>query len=245
MVCVAHDPHDQADHLLESAFGKSETFVMATREAFGNFLNARQNRPAELLAKHVDALMRAGGKGAATEEALEAKLDAAMVIFRYLSSKDVFEAFYKTALAKRLLLGRSASVDAEKTMISKLKAECGAAYTHQMEGMFKVMGMLCVYMHPVMGCQCLRLNVPGQCCSLVNVWSTQDIDLSREILLGFKNNSSSKSKALAGMDMGVSVLTSGCWPTYPVLDVTLPPELEQCQQTFKCVVLQRGYWLPC
>lgn len=84
--------------------------------------------------------MRAGNKGAATEEALEGKLDAAMVIFRYLSSKDVFEAFYKTALAKRLLLGRSASVDAEKTMISKLKAECGAAYTHQMEGMFKVCG---------------------------------------------------------------------------------------------------------
>ena len=35
--------------------------------------------------------------------------------------KDVFEAFYKKDLAKRLLLGRSASVDAEKSMLSKLK----------------------------------------------------------------------------------------------------------------------------
>ena len=34
--------------------------------------------------------------------------------------KDVFEAFYKKDLAKRLLLGKSASVDAEKAMISAL-----------------------------------------------------------------------------------------------------------------------------
>jgi hypothetical protein len=36
----------------------------------------------------------------------------------------VFEAFYKKDLAKRLLLGKSASIDAEKSMIGKLKAEC-------------------------------------------------------------------------------------------------------------------------
>ena len=36
----------------------------------------------------------------------------------HLQGKDVFEAFYKKDLAKRLLLGKSASVDAEKAMIS-------------------------------------------------------------------------------------------------------------------------------
>ena len=41
--------------------------------------------------------------------------------FIWLSGKDVFEAFYKKDLAKRLLLGKSASVDAEKSMLSKLK----------------------------------------------------------------------------------------------------------------------------
>ena len=51
--------------------------------------------------------------------------------------KDVFEAFYKKDLAKRLLLGRSASVDAEKNMITKLKQECGAQFTNKLEGMFK------------------------------------------------------------------------------------------------------------
>lgn len=38
-----------------------------------------------------------------------------------LLGKDVFEAFYKKDLAKRLLVGKSASVDAEKSMLSKLK----------------------------------------------------------------------------------------------------------------------------
>ena len=33
----------------------------------------------------------------------------------------MFEAFYKKDLAKRLLIGKSASVDAEKSMLSKLK----------------------------------------------------------------------------------------------------------------------------
>ena len=38
-----------------------------------------------------------------------------------LAGKDVFEAFYKKDLAKRLLLGKSASFDAEKSMLLKLK----------------------------------------------------------------------------------------------------------------------------
>lgn len=44
-----------------------------------------------------------------------------MMIFRYLQEKDVFEKYYKQHLAKRLLLGRSVSDDAERTMIAKLK----------------------------------------------------------------------------------------------------------------------------
>lgn len=54
-----------------------------------------------------------------------------------MQGKDVFEAFYKKDLAKRLLLGRSASTDAEKNMITKLKTECGSQFTNKLEGMFK------------------------------------------------------------------------------------------------------------
>lgn len=42
-------------------------------------------------------------------------------MFWKITGKDVFEAFYKKDLAKRLLVGKSASVDAEKSMLSKLK----------------------------------------------------------------------------------------------------------------------------
>ena len=43
------------------------------------------------------------------------------MLFRFVQGKDVFEAFYKKDLAKRLLLGRSASVDAEKLVLFKLR----------------------------------------------------------------------------------------------------------------------------
>ena len=57
----------------------------------------------------------------------------------YFPGKDVFEAFYKDDLAKRLLFGKSASIDAEKSMLSKLKQECGSMFTKNFEGMFKDM----------------------------------------------------------------------------------------------------------
>jgi cullin-4 len=53
---------------------------------------------------------------------MESTLDRVLVLFRYIQGKDVFEAFYKRDLAKRLLLNKSASFDAEKSMLSKLKA---------------------------------------------------------------------------------------------------------------------------
>ena len=39
----------------------------------------------------------------------------------------MFEAFYKKDLSKRLLLDKSASIDAEKSMISKLKVRTAPA----------------------------------------------------------------------------------------------------------------------
>lgn len=70
---------------------------------------------------------------------MERLLDRIMVLFRFIHGKDVFEAFYKKDLAKRLLVGKSASVDAEKSMLSKLKQECGGGFTSKLEGMFKDM----------------------------------------------------------------------------------------------------------
>lgn len=68
----------------------------------------------------MDLKLRTGNKEC-TEEELDSVMDRVIVIFRFVQGKDVFEAFYKKDLAKRLLLGRSASVDAEKAMLSKLR----------------------------------------------------------------------------------------------------------------------------
>lgn len=68
----------------------------------------------------MDAKLRTGNKESSDEE-LDKLMDRVITLFRFIQGKDVFEAFYKKDLAKRLLLGRSASVDAEKAMLCKLK----------------------------------------------------------------------------------------------------------------------------
>ncbi|XP_036105398.1 cullin-4A isoform X3 [Molossus molossus] len=132
------DFKDRVDHVIEVCFQRNEKFINLMKESFETFINKRPNKPAELIAKHVDSKLRAGNKEA-TDEELERILDKIMIIFRFIHGKDVFEAFYKKDLAKRLLVGKSASVDAEKSMLSKLKHECGAAFTSKLEGMFKDM----------------------------------------------------------------------------------------------------------
>ncbi|XP_067949254.1 cullin-4B-like [Watersipora subatra] len=130
------DFKDSIDFIVVEDFHKDETFANKRKDAFEEFINRRQSKPAELIAKYVDVKLRAGNKELSEDE-LERTLDKIMVLFRFIYGKDVFEAFYKKDLAKRLLLGKSASVDAEKSMLSKLKQECGAGFTSKLEGMFK------------------------------------------------------------------------------------------------------------
>lgn len=132
------DFKEKLDIIMAECFMGNEPFIVSMKESFESFINRRQNKPAELIAKFVDTKLRAGNKEA-TEEEMERILDKIMVIFRFIHGKDVFEAFYKKDLAKRLLVGKSASVDCEKSMLSKLKAECGAGFTSKLEGMFKDM----------------------------------------------------------------------------------------------------------
>jgi len=54
------------------------------QESFEIFINQRQNKPAELIAKFIDAKLRAGNKGQ-TEEELDMQLDKALLLFRYIS----------------------------------------------------------------------------------------------------------------------------------------------------------------
>ncbi|BBM97655.1 cullin 3 [Marchantia polymorpha subsp. ruderalis] len=136
MVSSLLDLKARLDTIWEESFSKNESFANTVKDACEHLINLRQNRPAELIAKFIDGKLRAGNKGTSEEE-LEGTLDKVLVLFRFIQGKDVFEAFYKKDLAKRLLLGKSASIDAEKSMISKLKTECGSQFTNKLEGMFK------------------------------------------------------------------------------------------------------------
>lgn len=102
---------------------------------FEHFLNLN-NRSPEYLSLFIDDKLKKGAKNMSETE-IEQVLENTMVLFRYLQDKDVFERYYKQHLAKRLLLGRTASDDYEKNMISKLKTECGCQFTSKLEGMFK------------------------------------------------------------------------------------------------------------
>ena len=62
-----------------------------------------------------------------------------LTLLRYIKSIDIFCVFYKKYVAKRLLLHKSISHILEKSIISKIKNQCGAAYCNQLESMFKDM----------------------------------------------------------------------------------------------------------
>lgn len=136
MVQELLDFKEKLDVINEKCWGHNEKFTHALKDSFEQFINQRANKPAELIAKYIDNKLKAGNKEASEEE-LDKILDKIMVLFRFIHGKDVFEAFYKKDLAKRLLVGKSASVDAEKSMLSKLKQECGGVFTLKLEGMFK------------------------------------------------------------------------------------------------------------
>jgi Cullin, a subunit of E3 ubiquitin ligase len=176
-------------------------------------------RIAELLAKYMDAVFKStkgslapfsmrNAIGASTEmspqklsvigynDSEELQL-AVLDLFRHIQSKDVFEAFYRQDLAKRLLLNKSTSIDAERSFVYKLKSECGSGYTSKMEGMFKD----------------IELSK--------DVMSNYTAHLSG--LENSANTGTNDSDASHVLDMDVQVLTTGYWPVHPQYpDIILP-----------------------
>ncbi|KAH9963578.1 Cullin-4B [Russula dissimulans] len=111
-----------AHSFVVSSSSLSKDLQYALHDAFSDGFKKRRNKPAEMIARHIDKLMRKG-QGSASDESFNEQLDAALALYRFTADKDVFRAFYHRALAKRLLLARSASDDAEKAMLKKLKEE--------------------------------------------------------------------------------------------------------------------------
>ncbi|KAI0866903.1 ubiquitin ligase subunit CulD [Xylaria cubensis] len=155
MVRDAFNKDDDFSHGLRQAFDSfiNDKKIMASR-------NTGTLQVGEMIAKYIDMLLRGGlktlpaslisdvqdrvdaersGQASTGDEdaELDRQLDKALELFRFIEGKGVFEAFYKQDLARRLLMGRSASADAERSMLAKLKSECGSDFTRNLEQMFK------------------------------------------------------------------------------------------------------------
>jgi len=197
---------------LRESLASDEAFARSMKDNLESAVNSRQNRPAELLAKFLDQKLRAGVKRISDQE-LEKSMEDALSIFRLVQGKDVFEAFYKRHLARRLLLERSSSEDAERKMLALLKEECGAQFTNKLEGMFR------------------------------------DMELSRELMGLAKRAPQYLEASPSGVDISVSVLTAGHWPSYPSTTCTLPAELVRAQEAFTSFYLSKHSgrnlsWVP-
>lgn len=191
------------------------------REAFEDFLNT-DARAASCLAVYVDELLRVGLRGA-TEDVVQAELGRAIVIFRYLSDKDVFESFYKQHLAKRLLASRSVSDEAEKLMVSLLKAECGYQFTTKLEGMFNDMRIS-------RETRDKWKQYSGSTASAAAATTTNRIPGAA---------TSSTIEATIGFDIEVDVLTTGYWPSQNVPPCTLPPQVQFAIDQFSTFYLEK------
>ena len=133
---------EELGHGLRESFDKFMNKTKKTTASWGT----DNSKTGEMIAKYVDMLLRGGAKAipaqlsrkAEKPAAVEAEddkedgvfdedtevnsqLDQVLDLFRFLHGKAVFEAFYKKDLARRLLMGRSASADAERSMLSRLK----------------------------------------------------------------------------------------------------------------------------
>ncbi|KAL1244791.1 Cullin-3 [Trichinella spiralis] len=125
------------DQFLSQAFENDSLFRRVISSDFEHFFNLNPSSP-EYLSLFIDDKLKKGSK-AMSESDLENVMDRAMILFRHLQEKDVFERYYKQHLAKRLLHTRSLADDAEKSVIAKLRMECGCHFTSKIEGMFKDM----------------------------------------------------------------------------------------------------------
>ncbi|KAM8839512.1 LOW QUALITY PROTEIN: cullin-3-B-like [Synchiropus picturatus] len=125
------------DTFLFGSFNNDKIFKQTIAGDFEFFLNLNSRSP-EYLSLFIDDKLKKGVKGSAEQE-LESIFDKSVVLFRFLQEKDVFERYYRQHLARRLLSNRSVSDDPEKSMLLRLKTECGCQFTSKLEGMFRDM----------------------------------------------------------------------------------------------------------
>jgi cullin 3 len=200
---------DRYDKIVEFSFRGEKRARKRMRESFEDFLNT-DARAASCLSVYVDELLRVGLRGA-TEDQITQELNKIIIVFRYLSDKDIFESFYKQHLAKRLLMGRSVSDDAERAMVSQLKAECGYQFTSKLEGMFNDMRI------------------------------SRDMQDSYKAYKRNQASQQQGETSDSGkpIDIEVDVLTNGYWPSQKIPACTLPQLVQEAIDRYTKFYLEK------
>ncbi|XP_078035422.1 cullin 2 isoform X2 [Augochlora pura] len=139
------DVHTKYSNLIKDVFPNDLMFVAAFDKSCSAIVNHKTvaDQPArapELLAKYCNSLLRKSAK-AASEVEVEEKLANCITVFKYVNDKDVFQKFYARMLAKRLIHQQSKSMDAEESMIERLKQACGYEFTNKLHRMFTDMSV--------------------------------------------------------------------------------------------------------
>ncbi|XXG80659.1 hypothetical protein AAC387_Pa09g1475 [Persea americana] len=191
--------HDKYLAYVNDCFTNHSLFHKALKEAFEVFCNkgVAGSSSAELLATFCDNILKKGGSEKLSDEAIEEMLEKVVKLLAYISDKDLFAEFYRKKLARRLLFDKSANDDHERSILTKLKQQCGGQFTSKMEGM------------------------------------VTDLTLARENQTNFEEYLNSNPHANPGMDLTVTVLTTGFWPSYKSFDLNLPAEMVKCVEVFK------------
>jgi cullin 1 len=128
--------HGRIVSLVDKQFANNKLFKNASKVGFTNMLSKDVSKTfsnAEIISTYADRILKGGEK--LGDFQMQVQLEKIISIFYYLPDKDTFAEIYRNQLAKRLLNRRSASMDAEKQMISLLKQQCGAPLTSKLEGM--------------------------------------------------------------------------------------------------------------
>ncbi|KAJ8470418.1 hypothetical protein OPV22_024761 [Ensete ventricosum] len=191
--------HDKYLSYVNDCFQNHSLFHKALKEAFEVFCNkgVAGSSSAELLATFCDNILKKGGSEKLSDEAIEETLEKVVRLLAYISDKDLFAEFYRKKLARRLLFDKSANDDHERSILTKLKQQCGGQFTSKMEGM------------------------------------VTDLTLARENQSSFEDYLNSNPHTNPGIDLTVTVLTTGFWPSYKSFDLNLPAEMVKCVEIFR------------
>mmetsp|Transcript_10011 Transcript_10011/g.17564 ORF Transcript_10011/g.17564 Transcript_10011/m.17564 type:complete len:759 (-) Transcript_10011:8-2284(-) len=213
------DLHERYSSLITNEFNGHRYFQKALNEAFEVFVNHDMGKTstAEVISGFCDRILKTGGAKLSDSE-VESYLERCVQLFFYLSDKDLFNQVYRSQLAKRLLNNRSASIDAERSMIAKLKLACGAQYTSRAEGMLKDL---------LTGDDFKRAfvdTVRNEKDGLRNA-KYPDLEISASLSGDLVN--------VGGIDFMPEVLTAGYWESFRQIEIVLPESMTRCIEVYK------------